>query len=108
MTKAEGILRRARTMLILGIGDEPFFGSIALGLELIADPKFKSAATNGIDLRYNPDWIETLDPEEAMGLFEHEVFHVGLKHARLMRDVIKEPDFNNDIWQWSCDRPINE
>jgi len=108
MTKAEKILRRARTMLILGTGDEPFFGSIALSLELIADPRFKSAATNGVELRYNPDWVETLDPEEAMGLFEHEVFHVGLKHARLMREIIKEPDFNNDMWQSSCDQPINE
>jgi len=106
--KAEKILRRARTMLILGVGDEPFFGSIALGLELVPNKKFKSAATDGKYLWYNPEWIETLDPEQAMGLFEHEVFHVGLKHGRLMREMIEEPDFNNDIWQLSCDQPINE
>ncbi len=105
---AEQILRRARTMLIMGVGDEPFFGSIALGLELVPDPRYKFAATNGIELRYNPDEIEKLSIEEAIGLFEHEVFHVAFKHARLMREVIKEHDFNNDIWQLACDQPINE
>lgn len=101
-------LRRARTMLILGTGDEPFFGSIALGLELIPNPWIDSARTNGIDLEFNPSWIDTLNVEEAMALFEHEVFHVGLKHPRLMREISQEPDFNNDLWQKACDQPINE
>lgn len=108
ITKAEQILRRARTMLILGTGDEPFFGSIALGLELVPNRTLKSAATDGKTLWYNADWIETLDAEEAMGLFEHEVFHVGFKHGTLMREMIKEPDFDNDVWQIACDQPINE
>jgi len=95
-------------MLILGTGDEPFFGSIALGLELIPNQTISSAATDGKSLWYNPDWIATLDAEEAMSLFEHEVFHVGLKHGTLMREMIKEHDFNNDIWQRACDQPINE
>jgi predicted metal-dependent peptidase len=43
-----------------------------------------------------------------MALFEHEVFHVGLKHPRLMREVCQEPDFDNDSWQKACDQPINE
>jgi len=101
-------LRRARSMLIMGVGDEPFFGSIALGLELVPNSFIDSARTNGIDLQYNPGWIDTLDIEETMALFEHEVFHVGLKHPRLIRELSQEPDFDNDCFQKACDQPINE
>lgn len=107
-TPAEKKLRRARTMLILGDGDEPFFGSVAIGLDLIEDKRCRTAATDGKTIIYNADWIESLDIEETMALFEHEVFHVALKHGRLMRDVIKEPNFDMALWQQACDYPINE
>jgi predicted metal-dependent peptidase len=100
-------LRRGRTMLILGDGDEPFFGSVAIGLELVEHKGCSTAATDGKQLIYNPDWILTLDAEETMALFEHEVYHVALKHGTLMREVMDEPDFDWKLWQESCDHPIN-
>ena len=100
-------LHRARTMLILGDGDEPFFGSVAIGLDLVEKKRCYTAATDGEVLIYNPDWIQTMSIEETMALFEHEVYHVALKHARLMRDIIEEPDFDNSLFQQACDIPID-
>lgn len=96
-------------MLILGDGDEPFFGSIAVGLNLIEDNFCPTAATDGINFVYNKSWIETLTIEELMTLFEHEVYHVALKHPALMRSVWEEegPHFDNSCWQKACDIPIN-
>jgi len=107
ITPAEKKLRRARTMLILGDGDEPFFGSIAITLDLEPKPNCKSAATDGKSLFYNPEWIEGMTVEEAMALFEHEVFHVALKHGKLVLEIINEPDFDLNIYQIACDFPIN-
>jgi len=100
-------LRRARTMLILGEGDEPFFGSVALSLDLIESPGCATAATDGKCMIYNPDWIKDLTIEEVMALFEHEVYHVALKHGQLMLDLMEEPDFDMGLAQRACDIPID-
>jgi len=105
--EAEKKLRRARTMLILGDGDEPFFGSIAIGLNLVPTVNCPTAATDGKRLWYNPDWIVKLDAEQAMALFEHEVLHIAFKHGSLMLELIDDVDFDHSIWQQACDIPIN-
>ena len=103
----EAKLRRGRTMLILGDGDEPFFGSIAVNLNLVENKACPSAATDGVDLIYNPDWIMSMHALEVMTLFEHEVYHVALKHGRLMRDLMQENDFDLHLFQIACDHVVN-
>jgi len=104
---AKKLLRRARTMLILGDGDEPFFGSIAMGLDLIPTTACPTAATDGKRLWYNNDWILTLNPQQAMFVFEHEVLHIAFKHGKLVLEIYKETDFDQKLWQQACDHPVN-
>jgi len=47
---------KARTGLIL---DALFFRNLVLKLKIIPDPSRSTVCTNGVDIRYNPDWIET-------------------------------------------------
>ena len=95
---AENKLLAARTVLIL---DAPFFGSLAVQLPLVADPKIRTAATNGAVIKYNPAYIDSLEHETIVALLEHEVMHVAggdpwRRDAREMRD-----------WNIACDKKIN-
>lgn len=108
---AENRIRRSRTMLVLGVGDEPFYGSIALGLELYESHSVPTAVTDGKVLIYNPSWIETIDTiEEVMGFVEHEVLHGALKHPIRRVELTKqvgEDNFDLNLWQMAADYAIN-
>lgn len=62
--------------------DKPFFGNLATRLRLIEvnDKRIPTAATNGRDIMYNVNFIETLTEEQVRFLFGHEVLHVVLDH----------------------------
>lgn len=109
---AEEKIRRARTMLVLGSGDEPFYGSIALGMELIEVNSIflPTAGTTGKELLFNPNWFNALDNiEQVMGVVEHEVLHGAMKHCVRQADARKTEGkaFDEDAWQQSTDFAIN-
>lgn len=89
---------KARSALIL---DHPFFGSLSLRLQLVEDYTIPTMATNGKVLKYNPDFVETLTPDETRGLCMHEVLHPALGHhvRRGQRDL--------KIWNEACDYAVN-
>jgi len=71
------MVRKARTRLVL---DHPFFGCLAMRLSLLEDKQFETAATNGKELKFNPDWIKTLPLRQVVGVLAHEVLHLALGH----------------------------
>ena len=91
-------LVKSRTVLLL---DQPFFGSLALKLRIVEDEAFETAATNGVELRYNPSWVLSLSRAELLGLLAHEVMHCALGHP-WRRD-------NRDLLDWNIagDHVIN-
>lgn len=70
-------LAKARASLILG---EPFFGTIALKLALVEDRSRPTIAVNGKQMRYNPEFIETLSDAELRTVLAHEVLHLCCNH----------------------------
>ena len=99
MTKAREQLAKARAGLIL---DQPFFGSLALRLDLVEDPTNNpTACTNGKYIRYNPEFIEKLSLEETKGLICHEIMHCANQH-QIRRDEREEKR-----WNVACDYAIN-
>jgi len=97
MTPQEQMVK-ARTGLIL---DAPFFGSMAMRLELKADPTCETAWTNGKVLGFNPAYIETLPLRETTGLVAHEIVHLlSLHHTR-------RQNRDQRVWNEACDRAIN-
>lgn len=97
-TLAASKMTNARTALIL---DQPFFGALALRLALVPDPKCKTAATNGVVIKYNPDWIATLSHPELMALVAHEVMHCASGHPW------RRSGRNPKKWNHACDYAIN-
>ncbi len=89
---------RARTLLLL---DRPFFGTLALKLEMIPTPFFPTACTDGKRMFYNPRWVSQMSMDQLKGLIAHEVMHCSNGHMWRMgaRDAKK--------WAMACDLAIN-
>lgn len=69
--------QRARSALV---HRSPFWGTLALGLELIESDRFPTAATDGRRLWFNPEYVAKLTDEKLIGLAAHEVNHPALCH----------------------------
>jgi predicted metal-dependent peptidase len=74
---AKNRLIRARVQMIL---DQPFFGTLATELELVErkDLPFKTAATDGRHLFYDPDYIMKLSEKQVETVVAHETLHIAL------------------------------
>jgi predicted metal-dependent peptidase len=97
MSNASKKLGKARAGLIL---DQPFFGSLALRLNLVEAP-VRTAATNGKDIKYNPEWIESLSLDETKGVICHEIMHCANQHHT------RRDDRKSRRWKLACDYAIN-
>jgi len=97
--KVRAKLGKARAGLIL---DQPFFGSLALRLELVEDATFPTACVDGKRIRYNPDFIDGLSLEEAKGLICHEVMHCANQHHT------RRDGRETKRWNVACDYAINQ
>lgn len=91
-------LERARSALIF---DQPFFGVLALHLEVIQDETIPTMATDGFRLLWNSDFVTSLDDKEIMGVLAHEVLHNAYRHhtRRQTRDPL--------LWNVAADFAIN-
>lgn len=97
MTAAQKITR-ARTQLLL---NHPFFGTLALRLEMIAQPEVGTMAVDGRHLFYAPAFVDGLAEAELIGVLAHEVMHCALAHhcRRNGRDLAE--------WNVAADYAIN-
>jgi predicted metal-dependent peptidase len=74
----EYTLSACKSKLIL---DHPFFATLALNLRMsINDTMPWPAATNGVDVTFNPELMKRYTPGETMFILAHEVMHVALSH----------------------------
>ena len=71
------MMTRARNQLLL---NEPFFGVLALKLQLVVDNNQPTAWVDGTRMGYNEDFISSLGNKEVEGLIAHEVMHCVYKH----------------------------
>jgi predicted metal-dependent peptidase len=68
---------RARAQLII---KQPFFGTLALHLELVESHAVRTMSTDGKKILFNPIFLYTLDDEEIEAVIAHEVYHCALRH----------------------------
>ncbi len=95
---AQEMMQKARSKLLLS---HPFFGSLALKLELRSDSKCPNLWTDGKVLAYNPHFICTLSPEQVMGVQAHEILHLACGHH------VRRKGRDKNIWNKACDLAIN-
>lgn len=94
-------MTRARTKLLL---DQPWFGSLAMRLAIVADDTINPPTMNvdGVTLRYHSTFVGGLTDPELIGVLAHEVMHCALLHMfrRGARDA--------EQWNVAADYAINQ
>ena len=91
-------LTKAKLKLVLS---QPFFASLALGMEYVENNDIETARTDGKSIEYNPKYIDTLHQEFCMTLVAHEVLHPALLHHT--RGIGKD----HKLWNAAADYAVN-
>jgi len=73
-------LTGARIALLL---KQPFFGNMATRMQLQEADWCPTAATDGRNFYYNPEFIDSLTPKQTEFLIGHEVLHIVFDHFYL-------------------------
>lgn len=97
----ETAIKRARINLLI---DHPFFGNLAMNLRIAErkDLPFRTMAVDDLgNVFYDPDWVNTLAPDELQFVVAHEVMHLAMRHLT-RRD-------GRQVGRWfkACDLAIN-
>lgn len=79
----------------------PFYGDILVSLSFSEDRSVPTAVTDGMCVRYNPEFLGSMTPGERNYIIMHEMMHVLLRHP--MRGKNKRPD----IWNAAADYIVN-
>ena len=79
----------------------PFFATLALFARFIPSQQLPSAATDGKDIFYNPDYLHSLPVTQQDGLLLHEVLHAALLHV--VRQGVREAE----LWNIAADIVVN-
>ena len=70
-------LTRSRIQLLMSY---PFFGTLALHLNLIEEYGIETAGVDGKNFYYNPEFFKSLSDAELSWVIAHEVMHCALGH----------------------------
>ncbi|NEO82649.1 MAG: hypothetical protein F6J87_00025 [Spirulina sp. SIO3F2] len=79
----------------------PFFATLALFTHFRPSDQIPTAATDGKDIFYNPDFIASLEPKEVDGVMLHEVLHAALLHT------VRRGTRQAQVWNIAADIVVN-
>lgn len=96
-------MQKARTGLIV---NEPFFGTLALRLDLKEDPKTKTSWTDGKTLGFNPEWSSDLPMHQLEAVFAHHVLTCALGHH--LRRGGRDPKTWNDASDYAVNTELKK
>ena len=67
-----------------------FYGTLVMHGDTVMDDSIPTACTNGLDIKYSPNFVQTLNNKELMFLVLHECMHKAYKHAIVWKNLIKK------------------
>lgn len=73
-------VKRFEKQVVELVMTHPFFASLFLNLSRSVDDGVETMATDGVDLRINPQFVKDCSDQEILGVFVHEALHVALGH----------------------------
>ena len=79
----------------------PFFATLALFARFIPTQNISTAATDGKDILFNPDYLLSLPTRQQDGLLLHEVLHAALLH------VLRRGVRDKEVWNIAADIVVN-
>ena len=86
------------------IKEFPFFGILALKFKYLVDDsgEIPTAGTDGINIIFNPDFLDSLSLPELKWLIAHEIMHVSNGHIR------RREMRNAQVFNIACDYAIHD
>jgi len=78
-----------------------FLGALMCYLNFVWDESLPTAATDGINFYWNPNWFLSLVPDARKTVLMHELWHVAFLH------MIRLGDRDHLIFNYACDIVIN-
>lgn len=79
----------------------PFFGSVVANSNFIAEPAVGTAGTDGKNIYYNPNFIESITDDQQTFIFAHEICHIAFDH------IFRSEGKDKDLWNIATDSVIN-
>lgn len=79
----------------------PFFGTLALFAKHSISTSIPTAATDGITILFNPEFMDTLDDRELDAVMLHEVLHAALQHNK------RRSNYDPGLWNIAADIVVN-
>lgn len=93
------VIAKARIKLLQ---KQPFFGRLALLLDVRKADDIPTLCTDGEHLLYNEDFVKGLNDEQRQSVVLHEVLHVALGHLWRRGDRLPH------IWNLAADYVVND
>lgn len=79
----------------------PFFGSVVANSNFIAEPAVGTAGTDGKNIYYNPNFIESITDDQQTFIFAHEICHIAFEH------IFRSESKDKDLWNIATDSVVN-
>src|SRR5438046_10506915 len=90
-------LVKARNILVVS---QPFFGCLAMQLDLVEDNRCNTMWTDGKHMGYSPKFVHDRTSSEIEAVCAHEVMHCAYKHFSRLHHR------NHVIFNWAGDYVI--
>jgi predicted metal-dependent peptidase len=81
--------------------EAPYFGEIAASLRMAATPEIPTFLATGEVLRFNPDWLDSLESEELEAVLANAAMHRVLGHEERRERRLGR------LWQLATDYAVN-
>lgn len=78
-----------------------FLSTIAFSVKVELSEEYPTAATNGLFIKFNPNFVDKLNIDELIGVFAHEVWHIAFDH------LTRRGDRDPQLWNKAGDYVIN-
>lgn len=79
----------------------PFFGSVVANSNFIAEPAVGTAGTDGKNIYYNPNFIESITDDQQTFIFAHEICHIAFDY------IFRSEGKDKDLWNIATDSVVN-
>jgi predicted metal-dependent peptidase len=97
--EAKDKITKAKVQLVL---NQPFYATLALGFKYLEDSTIETGNIDGVTMRYNPEWINSLTLKQTVGFIAHEVSHIAYLHHT------RQNSREHEKWNTACDYAINQ
>lgn len=79
----------------------PFFGNIVANSNFIAEEAVRTAGTDGKNIYYNPNFINSITNDQQTFIFAHEICHIAFNH------IFRSEGKDKGLWNIATDSVVN-